>query len=296
VNVASSVDDAIWQATTEIMEVGHESAPRGAKTRELTMYSFCMPDPRQRITTIRPIRLGYCAGKVAWDLAERDDVEGLVFFNPIGKQFADDGEHVQGENYGQRYSGYLDEAIQLLRKDIDSRRVWVPIWHGKDMLNRGSAKQWNHHMHEFPSRSSSNVPCTIGFGLRIIDGRLVMQVVMRSNAIIGVFPYDVFLFTTLQELIANELEVPLGGYEHVMLSAHVYEREFPVARQILDRADWPEARPMDPIPNTLSSARLVYPMALEAATGGRDFEDNGDPIIRMMLEQARIINNDEEAA
>lgn len=294
-----SADEAIWRATRDIMKRGYEIAPRGTVTRELTSYTFSLTDPRNRVCTLRPLRLGYCAAKVAWDVAERDDVGGIVMFNENGRKFSDDGERIQGENYGQRFSKYLDEALELLRYDRDSRRAWVPVWQPEDLINvaawDGPNAMWNHHLKGYPSRESNNVPCALGFELRIIDDALVMQAIFRSNAVIGVLPYDIFLMTTLQELIANELDIELGAYEHTMLSAHVYERELVSADELV-KAGVRTVHPMQRITRTLSEARVSYPLALEAATAGRAFDANGDPIIAMLMDAAQAFRAEKEKA
>ena len=61
---------------------------------------------------------------------------------------------------------------------------------------------------------------------QIRNGALHMTTVMRSNDAVWGFCNDVFAFTCLQELIANELGVKLGQYHHFAASLHVYERHF----------------------------------------------------------------------
>jgi thymidylate synthase len=48
---------------------------------------------------------------------------------------------------------------------------------------------------------------------------------MRSQSTIGVLPYDVFLFASLQCIAAAELGVGPGDYIHVSGSLHAYEDE-----------------------------------------------------------------------
>jgi len=289
-NEYKSVDDAIVGCIEEIQLNGAASSPRGMETSEVTMLGFRLTDPRARIFTRRPIRLGYAAAKVAWDLGERHDVAALAHFNPNGTRFSDNGKDVQGENYGQRWSKYLPEAIGLLKTDPDTRRAWVPIWHGMDMINDTpplvAPKRSNHHTGPHPSRYSTNVPCTIGFGLRIIDKQLVMQVVMRSNAVLGVLPYDIFLLTVIQELVANELGVALGPYEHVMLSAHLYAREADTADEALGAGPDDEGGRMPTIGMTLSDAQYMYPLALEKALEGGEQPAQSDPVLMILAEVA----------
>jgi thymidylate synthase len=47
-------------------------------------------------------------------------------------------------------------------------------------------------------------------------------------------PYDVFLFTFLQELMAVELGVQLGAYHHFAASMHIYARHLELATRVLD--------------------------------------------------------------
>jgi thymidylate synthase len=48
---------------------------------------------------------------------------------------------------------------------------------------------------------------------------------MRSNDLFLGLPYDVFLFTFLQELMSIELGVQLGTYFHYAGSMHAYDRD-----------------------------------------------------------------------
>jgi thymidylate synthase len=57
---------------------------------------------------------------------------------------------------------------------------------------------------------------------------------MRSNDAIWGLPYDVFLFTFLQEMMAIELKVELGSYYHFAGSLHLYERHLGLANRILE--------------------------------------------------------------
>jgi thymidylate synthase len=64
-------------------------------------------------------------------------------------------------------------------------------------------------------------------------GLLDAIVVMRSNDVIWGLPYDMFLFTFLQEMMAVELGVDVGRYHHFAASLHLYEKHRSRAVQIL---------------------------------------------------------------
>jgi thymidylate synthase len=73
--------------------------------------------------------------------------------------------------------------------------------------------------------------CTLQFFIR--DDRLHLITYMRSNDVVWGLPYDVFLFTMLQELLSRELSRPLGTYTHIVGSLHLYDHHFELGREIL---------------------------------------------------------------
>jgi thymidylate synthase len=253
--------------------------------REVTGATIVLLNPRDRLTNMKPIREGYGPAKIAWDLGQRSDIASLMPWNPNAARFQDGDTKVQGENYGQRIAGFLDEAITLIKDDPNSRRAWVPIWQPFDLINDYTGEHYDGNNHAIdtlhPSRTSSNVPCTLGFGIRIVDDLLVMQAVMRSQSVWGVMPYDVFLLTVLQELIANTIGVELGWYEHTMLNGHFYQREEADIHGALASApEPPEA--MAPINKTLAEAEATWPTFLDAMNNGVDATPT-DPIEQLLL-------------
>jgi thymidylate synthase len=258
-----TADQAFVETIRECLKDGAHTSPRGAGTREMTSQSLIIHDPRTRIITARDVRHGYCAGLLAWNLGRRNDVAGIKPWNPNASKFSDDGDTVQGENYAQRFWPGLVNALHILKHDPSSRRAWVPVWdqHSEYTMELElSSDSIIHGLDDSASMKSRNVPCCIGFGLRIIQKKLVLQTVMRSQSLYGVFPYDVFLFTALQELIANELGAELGWYEHTMLSAHVYDHELTAAGSLVMPT---RVEKMEPLKLTLSEAAFSWPLLLD---------------------------------
>jgi thymidylate synthase len=81
-----------------------------------------------------------------------------------------------------------------------------------------------------------DVACASTLQFLIRDGRLHAVVNMRSNDAVWGLPYDIFLFSMLQELLASDLGLPLGSYFHFVGSLHLYERHFDLARRVLERS------------------------------------------------------------
>jgi thymidylate synthase len=80
---------------------------------------------------------------------------------------------------------------------------------------------------------------------------------MRSNDLIWGVPYDVFVFTFLQELAAMELQVGLGTYHHFAGSLHIYDRHFNLVDEILSNNDdyALDITPMPELPDSSSGLR-----------------------------------------
>ena len=68
----------------------------------------------------------------------------------------------------------------------------------------------------------------VGFEIRlprsnkILDGKLDMSVVMRSNDLWYGFCNDQYQFSTLQMYVADELNLPVGIYYHFAHNLHLY--------------------------------------------------------------------------
>jgi hypothetical protein len=268
--VRSAYEDTLFSA--------QRASPRGNETREVLDWTCKLTDPRARLIANpeRDLRVGYCAAKVAWDLNERDDPEPLLFWNPKGRWYIDDGRFY-GECYGKRFMPSLRNAIKMLVLDRESRRATVPIWHPDDA---------------HAALTKKNVPCADSFQLRIIDDKLIMQVTMRSSSI-GVLPYDLFLFSTIHELCANELDAGLGPLTWHARSCHTYESE--IDRRMRELLWWRSNRsrpvPMAPVPYTLAQAALRWAESEAALRGGNGppnervgvIDDFIDPFERLMI-------------
>jgi len=85
---------------------------------------------------------------------------------------------------------------------------------------------------------------------------------MRSNDVVWGLPYDVFLFTMLQEMLAQTLDLELGSYIHVAGSFHLYERHLALARRVLDESppaitEMPPMQPVSDLEHFLAAERAI---------------------------------------
>lgn len=212
-----SISGAFIGLRDEVVRDGRDCAPRGTGIREIGPVLIRLRRPRARLLTVRgrPINPRFAAAETAWVLGGGDD-PWIFDFNRNLRQFADDG--VLMGAYGprlRRWAGGLDQLgriVRLLRDDRDSRRGVIQIFDPARV-------DYRHR----------DVPCTVSLRFAIRDDALQMTVHMRANDLWLGFPYDVFLFTCLQEIAASILRVRIGPYHHFVDSFHIYDRELEAA-------------------------------------------------------------------
>ena len=126
---------------------------------------------------------------------------------PIWEKMADANREVRS-NYGWQWkrNGQLNYAIQKLREKKDTRHAVISIYDGK----------------ESSSRYMFDTPCTCAIHFHIIDNKLDMSVMMRSNDLWYGFPNDQYCFSKLQKIVADDVDVPIGKYYHFVTNLHIY--------------------------------------------------------------------------
>ena len=69
---------------------------------------------------------------------------------------------------------------------------------------------------------SNDTPCTYAIQFTVLNGKLNMSVVMRSNDLWYGFCNDQYQFASLQEMVADRLSIPVGWYYHHAHNLHLY--------------------------------------------------------------------------
>jgi len=112
--------------------------------------------------------------------------------------------------YGRRIGRQLPAAISKIKNDPDTRQAIISLW-----------DPW---LDNQPGRL--DYPCTVALRLSLdVDGRLDLDVLMRSNDVWLGTPYDWFQFTQLQLAAANALSAEPGVYRHTAWSLHLYRTD-----------------------------------------------------------------------
>ncbi len=129
----------------------------------------------------------------------------------IWKRMADDEGNVNS-NYGYQWqrSDQLRKVIADLKENPETRQAAISIY---------DAKEKAAYQHD--------TPCTYAVQFTILDDRLNMSVVMRSNDLWYGFCNDQYQFSSLQMLVAYELGIRTGTYYHFAHNLHLYNNKLP---------------------------------------------------------------------
>ena len=221
---------AVWMHTlSRIFTEGHDVAPRGMKTLELSQHTVHMSMSRPVVLCpARKLSYTFLAAEALWILSGDDRVNTIAPYNPNISAFSDDGHRFAGA-YGPRIMEQYDFVIDKLVEDRNTRQAVMTVWRPN------------------PARSK-DVPCTVAIMFSIRHDRLQCHVFMRSSDAWLGLPYDVFNFSMLAARIAcsyNKVRpallsaVSLGWLHLTMASSHLYERNFGEARDCLDEVEAP---------------------------------------------------------
>ncbi len=230
----------LWRETIQrIIVEGDKLDSRAGQTKELLGFQATLTDPLKNILLGFPTRkfsLSYACAEVLWYLSMTNEIEMMEAYAPSYKNYAEDGKAYGA--YGHRWknspgfikedtiffhpngSNQLEAVIRLLKEKPNTRQAIMTMWDSGDLLH---AILGDH----------KDLPCTLTLKFFVRDGKLTLIADMRSNDAWLGLPYDIFCFTTLQRIIANELNLKLGRYIHQAGSEHIYEHKVGKINQIL---------------------------------------------------------------
>ena len=246
------INDVLKATAQSCIGNGSATSPRGMSTLEVIGHNFSLTNPRARIVAFPDRRwsLPLAIGEFCWHMRGDISVEALSYYADAWSSFSDDGITVRGSCYGNKAlsknhgDSSWDRCKLLLRNDKDSRRAVITF----DVLDDS----------DLTTRDKS---CLTTMQFLIREDRLSLVANMRSNDIYLGLPYDVFLFTMMQEVMALELGVDVGAYTHFVGSLHVYERNIAAIRSQYNRESKRSAMPkmtnLDQLPDFLAAERAI---------------------------------------
>ncbi len=257
--IFDSIDAIQRWAFDKLLNHGHSSAPRGIRTQEVLGYTFTLTRPRARVIQAPARRWSFplAIGEFCWHISASNDVRSLEYYAPRWQKFAAKDQTIRGSCYGRRIfypdasgNSRWEKLIDLLEHDPSSRRGVIDLCDSHVL-----------------SPDELDVSCTSTLQMLAREGRLHLIVQMRSNDVVWGLPYDIFLFTMLQEMLALRLGLGLGVYIHSVGSLHLYEKHFKLAENVLS----------DPPPNTIEMPKMTSISSLNSFIEAERKIRRGDP-------------------
>ncbi|WP_163654049.1 thymidylate synthase [Listeria sp. PSOL-1] len=111
----------------------------------------------------------------------------------------------------------LNEVIQMIKKNPDSRRLIVSAWNPEDIPQMALP------------------PCHTLFQFYVANGKLSCQLYQRSADIFLGVPFNIASYALLTHLIARETGLDVGEFVHTLGDAHLYNNHLEQVKEQLTR-------------------------------------------------------------
>lgn len=207
-NTFETANEAYEYMHNEIITNGIEFA----NTKALFNIGFTIENPTNKVITNKERNWNeeYAAAEWAWYLSgdPRVTTLGELYgkIPAIWKNMADkNGEVNSNYGYQWRRNDQLENVINILKHGYDTRQAAISIYDGKEI-----------NKYEF------DTPCTYAIQFTVVQSKLYMSVYMRSNDLWYGFCNDQYQFASLQEMVAERLNLPVGTYYHHAHNLHLY--------------------------------------------------------------------------
>ncbi|MEK7544613.1 MAG: thymidylate synthase [Patescibacteria group bacterium] len=156
--------------------------------------------------------------------------DDLTQHTPIWNAWADDKGEL-GPVYGHQWVKWdatdehgnpahinqIQQAIDLIKKNPDSRRIIVSAWNVAQI------------------EKMALPPCHLLFQFYVVNGRLDCQLYQRSADIALGVPFNIASYAALMHMIAQECDLTPGIFTHTLGDAHIYLNHIEGLRLQLER-------------------------------------------------------------
>ncbi len=192
-------------------------------TKEITNYSYCL-------TSLKKAEYLFFTDERSrkWADAEFGERVSPLYVNPgeawkiredVWKQFLNRTNRFD-YSYNERIAKSLDNVVEELKKNPDSRQAIISIWDpGIDPIYLGG---------------KARVPCSIYYQILVRDGKVNIIYNQRSADVITHFGNDVYLAFQMMRFIAKRINIPEGYLYHNIGSLHAYKKDWPQLKECIE--------------------------------------------------------------
>lgn len=212
----------------DILDGGQTTKAHKGATKELIARSFILSEPRDRclLNQVRMFPIYYAVGHWLWIMGGKYDLPSIEYYSSKASKFSADLRKLDGA-YGYRLFGpgtknQIPHLVSLISDRGETRRAVATVY-DPDMDSYRVAVDGR----------EDEIPCTIALQYLPRGNKLHAITYMRSQNALDILPYDVFIFTLLQEYVAASCSLQLGEYHHFAGSFHYYCKEEEFIRAII---------------------------------------------------------------
>jgi len=215
----NTIYNKVFETANEAYEFMHDHIIQDGvnfgDTKALFNVGFYITNPLSNAITNkeRKWNIEYAEAEFQWYLSGDRNITklGKIYgkIPPIWIKMADNEGNVNS-NYGHQWKRHyqLEKVIAKLKTNPSTRQACISIYDGKE-----------HHEY------STDTPCTYAVQFTILNDKLNMCVVMRSNDLWYGFCNDQYCFSELQKYVAEQLDMPVGVYYHFAHNMHLYNNK-----------------------------------------------------------------------
>lgn len=131
---------------------------------------------------------------------------------------------------GGRHIDQIQQVIEQIRSNPDSRRIIVSAWNPADLPDESRSPQEN-----VADGKMALAPCHAFFQFYVSNGRLSCQLYQRSADIFLGVPFNIASYALLTLMIAQVCDLAPGEFVHTLGDAHLYTNHLEQADEQLTR-------------------------------------------------------------
>ena len=187
------------------------------------------------LVTTKKTRFDAILRELLWFLKGSTNInEGLKEYTPIWNAWADKNGDL-GPIYGKQWVAWeahekqpdgsckvtevnqIQQAIDLIKKSPDSRRILVSAWNVADLPKMAL------------------MPCHTFFQFNVMGDRLDLQLYQRSADVALGVPYNIASYSALLIMVAQECNLTPGIFVHTLGDCHIYSNHVDGLKEQLTR-------------------------------------------------------------
>ena len=144
----------------------------------------------------------------------------------------------KANTYRKEHIDQIQQAIDLIIQNPDSRRIIVSAWNPADIDKMALP------------------PCHAFFQFYVMDGRLDCQLYQRSADVALGVPFNISSYALLLSMVAQECNLTPGIFVHTLGDAHIYLNHVDGLKTQLQRT-------LKPLPQLTIAAKPFFDLAFE---------------------------------